>query len=196
MNSNNLKFVKITKENIILATKFQMSIFPTECGYEHFLYTINSGKDYLGYYLVYNGETLIGITGIYSFENIEDANSLWLGWFGVAEEYRNKGFGTSILLKTIDMAKSFSLKYPAVKYFRLYTSTRENPLAIKLYRKHMDIEEKYLNEKDFTYDGTCVIFTKVLNSDSPLKKWNNEFLNLTKIIEDEEKGNEIFNDLK
>jgi len=184
-----LKFKKITMKNIDFATQLQLSIFPGECGYFHFLYAINSQLPYLSYYLVYKGKKLIGITGLYSFEDVKDTNSLWLGWFGIKEEYRNKGLGTQTLLQTIKLARKFSKKYPEIKYVRLYTSTRDNPLAISLYRKHMDLEEQYTNKDDFTYDGTCLIFTKKLNDKTPLIKWNNQFLNLIKIIEDEEKGN-------
>lgn len=183
-----LKFVKVTKKNIDFATDFQMSIFPDECAYEHFLSSINSGKDYWNYYLVYNSGALVGITGLYSYDDMSDTNTIWLGWFGVAEQYRKHGIGKAILLKTIALAKKLSIKYPDIKFFRLYTSTRDNPIAVKLYREIFTIEEKYNRKDDFDYDGTCLIFSMSLNDNDKVYKWNNRFMNLNMIVEDEERG--------
>lgn len=180
-----LKFVKITKENIDLATEFQMSIFSSECGYKHFLISLGSQYEYFSYYLVYLESTLIGITGIYSFEPVEETNSLWLGWFGIEEKHRRLGYGKEVLLKTFDMVKYYAKKDSNIKYFRLYTSSTQNPIACNLYREIMDIEEEYNCPNDYNYEGTCLIFSKVIDSKYPMEKWNNRFLNLNRIIEQE-----------
>ena len=180
-----LKFVKITKENIDLATEFQMSIFSSECGYKHFLISLGSQYEYFSYYLVYLESTLIGITGIYSFEPVEETNSLWLGWFGIEEKHRRLGYGKEVLLKTFDMVKDYAKKDSNIKYFRLYTSSTQNPIACNLYREIMDIEEEYNCPNDYNYEGTCLIFSKVIDSKYPMEKWNNRFLNLNRIIEQE-----------
>lgn len=156
-----MKYVEITNNNIELATNVQMSIFPKESAYEHFKNTIENPKDYNKYFLVYDTDQIIGITGHYSNENIYKTNSIWLGWFGVINEFRKKGYGEKILLDTIDMVKNLSEKYP-IKYFRLYTSERDDRLAQPLYNKIMDIKEYYMNDNDVNYDGTCVIFSKSL----------------------------------
>ncbi|MNI89784.1 hypothetical protein D3C73_1472330 [compost metagenome] len=88
------------------------------------------------------------------------------------------------------MAKKLSLKYP-IKYFRLYTSERDDKIAIPLYDKVMDIKEYYNNEEDFNYEGTCVIFTKSITNSNPIK-WNNKFLNLKEIVEEQEEANLLF----
>ncbi len=191
-----LKFVKITRENIDFATEFQMSLFEGECGYEHFLYTIDSNNKYLSYYLVYLNNELVGITGIYSFEQLEETNSLWLGWFGLDPKYRGRGLGKQMLLDTLDIVKEYAKNDDRIKYFRLYTSTRNNPIACKLYREVMDIEEKYDYPGDFDYDGSCLIFTKILDPNDQNKKWNNRFLNLNRIVEQEIEGGKVFLDKK
>lgn len=188
----NIKLVEITKQNIDLATNVQLDIFQIESGYNHFLTAINSNKEYCCYFLVYHNDAPIGVTGLYSIEDIEQTNSLWLGWYGIKKEYRNHGYGTEVLLKTIEMAKNFAIKYPAIKYLRLYTSTKLNADAILLYRKYMDIEERYTNKNDYTYDGTCLIFTKVLSQKAPRKKWNNKFLNINGIIDSENLGTTLY----
>lgn len=185
-----MKYVEITSKNILLATKIQMKIFPEESAYEHYKYTIKEDIEYEKYYLVYDENNIIGITGLYSNEDIYKTNSIWLGWYGVLEKYRNKGYGKRILLDTIEMAKKLSIKYP-IKYFRLYTSERDDKLAQPLYEKVMDIKEYYKNENDVNYDNTCLIYTKVLGN-YKIEKWNNRFLNLKEIIESQEIGNEKF----
>ena len=180
------KYVKITKENIDYATSIQMQIFPDECAYYNYLDVINKGLEWQNYYLVYDEDNIIGITGLYCFENIDETNSVWLGWFGVLEKYRRHGYGKKILLDTIEMAKDFSKKYP-IKYFRLYTSVRDNEVAQILYNEVMDIKEEYNNPLDFNYDNTCVIYSKSLVNGN-VKRWNNKFLNLNEIVKREKEG--------
>lgn len=189
-----LKYVPVTNNNLTLASKIQFEIFPNESAIEHFLYTINNEIEYNKYFLVYNDNIIIGITGIYSNENIDETNSLWLGWFGVLERYRSKGYGKKILCDTIDMATKLSKKYP-IKFFRLYTSERDDKLAICLYNKIMDTKEYYNNKEDINYDNTCLIYTKSLNNNE-IELWNNKFLNLREIINEQEKGNKIVNSME
>ena len=185
-----LKYIEITNDNIEFATKVQMKIFPNESAYEHFKFTIERDLEYEKYYLVYDKNTVIGVTGLYSNEDINITNSLWLGWFGVLEKFRSKGYGKQILIDTIEMAKRLSKKYP-IKYFRLYTSERDDKIAQPLYEKVMDFKEYYNNPEDINYDGTCLIYTKGLNNNKPIY-WNNIFLNLREIVEEEKKSNERY----
>ena len=180
-----LDYIEITKDNIDFATKIQEEIFPGESAYEHYLYTINKNEEYEKYYLVYDKEKIVGITGTYSNEPLEETNSLWLGWYGVLPTERNKGYGTKILKDTIDMAKKLIPKYP-IKYFRLYTDIKENKEALPLYDKYMDIKEMYHNHNDVNYDGNCIIYSKSLTQEK-VQKWDDKFLNLKQIIE--EQGN-------
>ena len=188
-----LKYVEIINDNIEFATKVQMRIFPNESAYEHFKFTIERNLEYEKYFLVYDGDIVIGVTGLYSNEDIFETNSLWLGWFGVLEEYRSKGYGKQILIDTIEMAKKLAKKYP-IKYFRLYTSERDDKIAQPLYEKVMDIKEYYNNPDDINYDGTCLIYTKSLDDEKPTY-WNDKFLNLKTIVEEEEKSNERYNNI-
>lgn len=181
-----LNYIKITKDNIDYATRIQMKIFPDECAYYNYLDIINKNLEWQNYYLVYDGDEVVGVTGLYCFEDINETNSIWLGWFGVLKEYRRHGYGKRILLDTIDKAKEFSKKYP-IKYFRLYTSTRDNKVAQILYSEIMDIKEEYNNPSDFNYDNTCVIYSKSL-TDEKASYWNNKYLGLNEIIEREKEG--------
>ena len=180
-----LKYIEITNKNIEYATKIQMEIFPNECGYQYFKDVIDRNLEYQKNYLVYDNNIVIGVTGLYSSEDISITNSIWLGWFGVLEEFRRKGKGREILLDTIKKANDFSQKYP-IKFFRLYTSEIDNPTALILYDKVMDLKEYYNNSKDFNYNNTCIIYSKSLKGDK-VKKWDNQFLNIKGFIKDEKK---------
>ena len=116
-----------------------------------------------------------------------DTNSIWLGWFGVLNEFRRKGYGQQILIDTINMAKYLAKKYP-IKYFRLYTSEKDDSITPPLYYKIMDIKEYYNNVNDVNYDNTCVIFSKSL-FETPITYWNDRFLNLKEIIAAQKLGN-------
>ena len=186
-----LNYIKITKDNIDYATRIQMKIFPDECAYYNYLDIINKNLEWQNYYLVYDGDEVVGVTGLYCFEDINETNSIWLGWFGVLKKYRRHGYGKRILLDTIEKAKEFSKKYP-IKYFRLYTSTRDNKVAQILYSEIMDIKEEYNNPSDFNYDNTCVIYSKSL-TDEKASYWNNKYLGLNEIIEREKEGQNLYN---
>lgn len=181
-----LKYVLVTNENLQFATNIQSRIFPKESAFLHYKYSIESNLEYIKYYLVYDNDNVVGITGLYSNEEISETNSIWLGWFGVLEDFRSNGYGKQIFLDTIDMANDLKNKYP-IKYFRLYTSERDDAIALPLYNKVMDIKEYYNNPDDDNYDGTCLIFSKSL-TDQPVPYWNNKFINLKGIISDQEKS--------
>ncbi len=175
-----LKYIEINNENLEYATLIQTQIFPKESAYEHYKKAIKLNLEYQKYYLVYDENKVIGITGLYSNEDLNETGSIWLGWFGVLSNYRNQGYGTQILNDTIHMATELAKKYP-IKYFRLYTSERDDAIAQPLYNKIMDIREYYRNKKDVNYDNTCVIYSKSL-FDFPVTYWDNKFLNLKNII--------------
>lgn len=186
------KYVEITMDNLLLATKIQMELFPGESAYEHYLYAINQNSAKEKYYLVYLDNNIVGITGYYSNEPIEETNSIWLGWYGVLKEYRGLGYGKKILFDTIDMTRQLMNNYP-IKYFRLYTSEIDDAIAQPLYQKVMDSKEYYNHPDDLNYNNTCIIYTKLLSGEK-IENWNNRFLNLIEIIEEQEIANKKFSD--
>lgn len=180
-----LKYIPITKDNIDFAAKIQKEIFPEESAYQHYKWTIEQNCSYQKYFLVYEKDQIIGVTGHYTNEPLEETNSLWLGWYGVLPEKRNQGYGTKILKDTLELANQLSTKFP-IKYFRLYTDISENKQALHIYDKYMDIKEMYHNPEDINYNGNCIIYSKSLTQEQ-VTKWNNKFLNLKLIIAEQEK---------
>ena len=138
----------------------------------------------------YDNNDIVAITGLYSDFDINETNSIWLGWFGVRPEFRRRSIGAEVLNFTIKEAYELAKKYP-IKFLRLYTSIDENATAQLLYKKIMDFPEKYNHPKDFTYGSSCLIWTKSLFGDSIIP-WNNRYLGLNEIEEQEKKYLDIF----
>ncbi len=70
-----MKFVDITKDNLLLATEIQMKIFSEEdCAFLHYLYSFINIKKY---FLVYENDKIIGITGIYEDEFTQESGTAW-----------------------------------------------------------------------------------------------------------------------
>lgn len=170
---NNINFKKIDFDNLDLACKIQNDIFPEEDARNNFIEQINNDpyRKEMDYYIVYDGNTPIGVTGIYSYH--EYPNSAWLGWFGILKEYRNRGLGGSTLDKTIELAKT-----KGYTEFRLYTDEFAKD-AHKLYESRGLIKELYDNpeDKDNYIDAEIFIYSKSL-TDRPIEKWNNKILGL------------------
>ncbi len=185
-----LKYIPMTSENVFDVVKTQMEIFPSECGYFQYNFALNCGKDYWKYWLVYDENNIVAITGLYSDFDITETNSIWLGWFGVRPKYRKQKIGTEVLNFTINEAYKLAEKYP-IKYFRLYTSVDENATAQLLYKKVMDFCEEYNCPNDFNYNNTCRIWTKILFNDKKVK-WNNKCLGLKDIARQEKIYLDIF----
>ena len=172
-----MKLVLIDKSNYKEAIKVQNKIFPKENGALNILASLDrelfmqtTGLDYVDdgvkYYLAYVDDKCVGITGMYHY----DEDDVWLGWFGVLEEYRCHGYGREILNETINLTKELGFKN-----MRLYTDFIDNSTAIILYEKMGFVGEKYTAEQ-LPYD--CRIYSKSLIDDK-VDMWNNRNLNLS-----------------
>ena len=176
-----MEFVKITKLNINQATDIQLNIFKDkkECAYLHYLNSFISKKDY---YIVFKENQPVGITGLYIDEFTQEQGVVWLGWFGVLPENRNKGLGSEILIETLKLAKK-----KGFNTLRLYTS-KDNFSACKLYNRIMDFCEDYTQEN---IDG-AVVYSKSLRENQTAVKFNNKFLNLRWHDLEQEEGYNLY----
>ena len=170
---DNIRFVRITKENLELACKVQNDIFPVEDARENYIEMVNQDpyREELDYYIVYLDETPIGVTGIYAYYEYPD--DAWLGWFGILKEYRHNGYGGIVLDKTIELAKE-----KGYKNFRLYTDENAKS-AHKLYKSRGLVGELYDNKDDQIegFDGDLFVYSVSL-TDKPIDMWNNRVLGL------------------
>ena len=169
-----LLYYEITNENLDIAINIQNTIFPdysAKVNYIEAIKKITNNK----YYLLSDGREYVGITGIYSY--IIDPESAWLGWFGILEEYRNKGYGRQALLIYEKMAME-----KGYRYARLYTDKYDNDMALHFYRSNDYIFEDYLNEEDSaSLRFPILIGSKALDG-SKVEPWNNRNIELTEQI--------------
>lgn len=173
-----MELVLVDKSNYNEAIEIQKSIFPLEDGTINILASIDRElfmkttglyyiDDHVKYYLAIKDGKYVGITGLYYYDI--DRESAWIAWFGIIDEYRNKGMGRELLENTIELALS-----KGFKYIRLYTDYIDNHDAIKLYEKCGFTGEKYTLE-NLPYD--CRIYSKSLIGDKVIP-WNNKMLSL------------------
>lgn len=170
---DDIVFKKVTMENLEIACKIQNEIFPKEDGRQNFIEQINQDqyRKEQDYRIVYLGDEPIGITGIYSYH--EYPENAWLGWFGITEKYRKKGYGGIVLDKTIKLAEE-----KGYTKFRLYTDEYATS-AHKLYKSRGLVEESYDNEndKDEYFEAKIYIYSKSLTEEK-IDLWNNKTLGL------------------
>ena len=171
-----MKFILVDFTNYKKAIEIQNTIFPKEDGTINILASLDrdlfkkkTGMDYeddnVKYYIAYENNEAIGITGLYYYDNV----SAWLGWFGVLPDKRRKSYGKRILEKTMELARQ-----KGFKTMRLYTDAIEKADAIKLYKKMGFVGEKYSAE-ELLYD--CYIYSKSLCNEK-VDLWNNKKLGL------------------
>lgn len=85
--------------------------------------SIEKPEPYFNYYIAYENNIPVGITGHYSNvigTRILKNSRIWLGWFGVLSDQRRKGYGQKLLDESIKLVKSFG-----AKKLYLYTGERE-----------------------------------------------------------------------
>lgn len=179
-----LKYEKINKNNIIIASKIQYEIFPNSSAYLEYLKEAqNETSDLPISFLVFENDIPIGVVGLYDIPKYSD--TIWLSWFGVLENYRSKGYGSQIFKDIIKEAKKYNKDF-----LRLFTYEVWNREAQNFYKKHMQNEEYYTNENDDQYDikeGKCKIFGYSL-CDKPISYWNNKFIDIASDDKDHEKS--------
>lgn len=180
--NNKLKFVPITMENIILATETEMKFWPDSCAFNSYLRAYQKGKPY---WLVYDNNKLVGMSGIYDYPELGEPDTAWLGWFGVLEEYRGSGYGKAILLETLNRAKDM-----VYKILRLYSSKREDlcPNAIPFYTKLSKQFNGFVEDYTLEQPEMQRIVVSFSLDGNPISKWNNRNLFLDEDRKDEDDG--------
>ena len=162
----------ITSENVDYAIRVQNEIFSEYNGKNNYLSSIENSKQ-SQFFLVFEKKKCIGVTGIYSYKN--DHDNAWIGFFGIKEEFRSKGYGTKVLKLTEKYAKSMGYKF-----IRLFTDKLENDIAINFYKNNGYTFEDYYNDNEALKDEFNVIIGSKSLCDEYVPLWDNKFINLTK----------------
>ena len=173
-----LTYQKVTPESLPTALEIIHRIWPNAEVDEDFLdKPLHPEDDTNVTWLVYAGDELIGLTGIFTFDEDEpgydDAESVWMDWFAILPEYRKNHYGSQVLLDTIEYCK----KLKPYKYFRIDTTYFENRPTVGLYDKYMPLREEYTAEDTPGKKQHYLIYSCSLDN-SPVKPWNNHFLDL------------------
>ena len=169
-----LIYYEITNGNLDIAIDIQNRIFPEYSAKTNYIEAIEKKTDNK-YFLLSDGSEYVGITGIYSY--IVDPESAWLGWFGILEDYRNKGYGSEALLIYEKMARERGYRYA-----RLYTDKFDNDAALHFYKSRGYTFEDYINEKDeASLRFPILIGSKSLDG-SKAALWNNRNIEFTEQI--------------
>ena len=92
---------RITEDNLHYAVSVQEELFPGESARTNYEESLLPETDY-EYYLLYEGGACAGIIGLYRYP--EDADSAWLGWFGIRRGFRRRALGSTALKLFEDMA--------------------------------------------------------------------------------------------
>lgn len=165
-----LEYKLLNLDNIDVAFTIQKETWPEDPDYDDLYDKAINTLDDNCFFLVYDKEDLVGITGVDVFRQYP--NDIWLDWFTVLPKYRKKGYGEKILLDTINYCKSLN-RY---KSFRSEVTYRENRPALFLYDKVMETKESYTAEDTDNYKTQTLIYTHALSGE--LELWNNKYLGL------------------
>ena len=171
MNSlYNLKYETINLKTLDLAFKIQKETWPDDSDYEDLYDKATNVKDDNCFFLIYDRDVLVGITGVDVYDKYPD--TIWLDWFTILPEHRRKGYGKKVLLDTIYYCKNLN-KYD---FFRIDTTYYENRPALFLYDNVMQLKEDYTIEDTEDYKNNFIIYSYSLNG--KLEPWNNKYLGL------------------
>ena len=104
--------------------------------------------------------------------------SAWLGWFGILEKYRRRGYGSLAL----EMFEAEARKRGYL-FARLYTGRFHNDAAKAFYESNGYIEEYYDCKDDPGSKAEALsIYSKSLDKKTPIVPWNNKNLHIDEQI--------------
>ncbi len=165
-----LKYEILNLENLDMAFKIQKETWPSDPDYNDLHDKAVNTWDDNCFFLVYDKESLIGITGVDVFKEYPD--TIWLDWFCILPEHRRKGYGEKVLKDTIQYCK----KIDRYNTFRVETTYYESRPALFLYDKVMMMKEDYIAEDTDTLKNNTLIYSYLLKG--KLEPWNNRYLGL------------------
>jgi len=172
-----LKYTKVDPTNLPQALKIQHLVWPDNLVDDDYTAKVYDPDDPTNVsWLVHRHDQLVGITGVFTFEpdepGYDNGESIWMDWFAVLPSFRGYGFGRHILLDTIAYATALQRFH----FFRIDTSDYPGRISTCLYNRVMDLRENYTAET-MPQGRPGLIYSRSLDH-SPIKPWNNHFLNL------------------
>jgi len=120
--------------------------------------SLRAGIGEVRYFVATTASGVVGLTGIYTLT--DEAGDAWLGWYGVDERMRGRGYGRALLETTTALARD-----AGYRTLRLWTTDHPNfAVASRLYEicdfVPQAIEVDYLGRP-------VLIYSRALNGGSP-----------------------------
>lgn len=171
VSKNDLDYVLMDKKNFNLVYKIQKDTWIDDPDYDGLYDKVIHTTPINCMFLIYDATSLIGIVGIDFYT--EYPNDIWLDWFTILPEYRQKGYGKKVLLDIIDYCKNLK----DYDYFRIETTYFKDRPALFLYDKIMPFKENYTIEDTREIIHHTLIYSYSLHGKT-MKKWNNRYLGL------------------
>lgn len=165
-----LKYEIVNLENLEQAFQIQKDTWPEDPDYNDLYDKATQTTEDNCFFLVYDKEHLIGITGVDVYREYPD--TIWLDWFTILPAYRKKGYGKKVLMDTIQYCKQLD----TYEVFRIETTYYKNRAALFLYDKVMELKETYTAEDTATIKNNTLIYSYSLHG--KLDLWNNRYLGL------------------
>lgn len=174
-HTGELTYKKVDADNLQIALDIQHRIWPTESVDDDYLEKVQYPEDTGNVsWLVYRGDTLVGLTGVFAFDpeepGYDQEESIWMDWFAILPEFRRQHLGQQVLIDTINYCRGLG-KY---KYFRLDTTDLPGRPAVSMYDRIMPLREDYTAEDTPDNKQHYLIYSCSLD-DSPIKPWNNRY---------------------
>lgn len=168
-----IKHIKLNQDNIQYAIEIQHKIFGSLDASKDYEAFVNGENDY-NYFLVYDGDTCIGVSGIYHIG--QDYENAWLGWFGILPEKRRNALGSDALRLVDETARDLGFRTMRV----LISDDEVFDGAQKFFKCNGYHKEEYKTPRDpESLKKNYYIFSKNLFQE-PLEMWDNKNLNLGK----------------
>ncbi len=168
----NLTYEIVNLENLDIAFTIQKETWKDDVDYNDLYEKATNTKDDNCFFLVYDNDTLIGLTGVDVYEEYKE--TIWLDWFTILKEHRRKGYGEKVLRDTIQ----YCIALKVYDTFRVETTYYESRPALFLYDKVMQMKEDYTAEDTKTSKTDTLIYSYLLNENKKLEPWNNKYLGL------------------
>jgi GNAT superfamily N-acetyltransferase len=134
-----------------------------------------NGENDNNYFLVYNGDECIGVSGLAHYgADVEDG---FLGWFGILPKYRRLGLGSEALSLLDETARDSGYRRMRV----IFKTEIGFPVAITFLKVNGYKAESYQCPRDrVSLSGNYSILSRSLYNE-PFEPWNNRNLHLTEV---------------